>query len=240
LTRGMPGIMTGGVLLVLAAAGLFALPRLTPERRAGGAVLLVVLTVADLTLWGYGYNPTVPAAQVYAVTPGIAWLQQNAKDALIAPLNRSWSMSGEPPRSALLPPNGLAAFGLHDVGGYDSLIPATAKEKVKEATGEDPSPPENGNIAFIKSIEAAKNLGAKYILVPPESPDLSGAGLTQVHPGPDMVIYENPSGKTFDPAIGKKYLPTTFRLGLFLGLAGVAILLATFLALAPRKNNPSP
>ncbi len=235
LTRGMPGLMIGGFLLALSAAGIFVLPRLTSERRRMGAVLFLALTIADLAVWGYGYNPTVPAAQVYAVTPGIAWLQHNAKDALIAPLNRSWSISAEPPRSAILPPNGLAALGLHDVGGYDSLIPGTAKEKVRDASGEDPSPPENGNMAFIKSIEAAKNLGAKYILVPPESPDLTGEGLTVVYPGPDMAIYENPVGKTFDPSIGKTYQPTTFCLGLFLALLGVAVLIATFLAFAPTR-----
>jgi hypothetical protein len=62
-------------------------------------------------------------------------------------------------------------YELHDVGGYDSLFPGDAKLQVREAGGgEDPSPPANGNIVFVKRIETAVNLGAKYIVVSPEVP----------------------------------------------------------------------
>jgi len=132
------------------------------------------------------------------VTPGIAFLQQNGKNALIAPLNQFWSNGNQPPRDAVLPPNALTVYRLHDIAGYDSLFPAQRKESAKKANnGEDPSPPENGNIVFTKSIEAAKAQRARYMIAPPDSPDLSLNGLRTVYSGADMTIYENPDGRDF-------------------------------------------
>ncbi|GAB4452356.1 MAG: hypothetical protein OHK0029_03110 [Armatimonadaceae bacterium] len=224
LQRAMPGILLAGVLFVLGMALLFVVPRLSTERQPLAVGILLLLTFADLFLWGYGYNPTVPASRVYAETPGIAWLKQNAADALIAPLNRGWSISGEAPRDAILPPNTLAAYGLHDIAGYDSLFPGTYKERIREAHGgNDPSPPENGNMVFIQSVDAAVNLGAKYIVAPPGAPDLSDSGLSSAYTGADMTIYVNPQGQTFSSGRAS-YQPTTFRLGLYLYLTAFAFL----------------
>lgn len=234
----MPGIQVAAVLFVLSAAALFVLPRLNTERRSLAAAVLVLLAVVDLALWGEGYNPTAKPETVYPVTPGIRFLMENAKDALIAPLNQRWSMSALPPPGAVLPPNGLTVYGLHDLQGYDSLFPGAAKEQVKAASGgTDPSPPENGNMVFVKSVEAAKELGAKYIVTAPDAPDLSAPGLRKVHPGPDMIIYENQAGRDFNPVIGVEYRPASFRFGLFGGLCAVGGLVAGLVVMRFRHRR---
>jgi hypothetical protein len=234
----MPGIQVAAVLFVLSAATLFVLPRLNTERRTLAASVLILLAIADLALWGEGYNPTAKPDTVYPVTPGIRFLMENGKDALIAPLNQRWSMSALPPLGAVLPPNGLTVYGLHDLQGYDSLFPGVAKEQVKAANGgEDPSPPENGNMVFVKTVEAAKALGAKYIVTVPDAPDLSATGLNKVYPGPDMIIYENPAGRDFDAATSAEYRPASFRFGLFGGLCAVAGLAAGGVAMRLRHRR---
>lgn len=235
LARATPDLMMsgGGLVVALGVVALAALGK--PEYRQGALAALVAHAVLDLGLWGNGYNPTVPAAQVYTETPGIQWLKANARDARIAPINRVWSMTGEAPRDSVLPPNGLSAFGLHDVGGYDSLFLGTTRERAKQANGgEDPSPPENGNMVFVKGVEAAKASAARFIVVPPGAPDLTASGLTRVYPtgdstAADMVIYEDPAGKNFDSANQQAYQPTSFRLGLFLSLFAVLILTGIFI-----------
>ncbi len=193
-----PDAIRGIVLLVLAAIAFAALRRAKPERQSLVATMAIALTILDLWSWGQDYNPTSPPSSIYPVTPGIAFLQQNGKNALIAPLNQFWSNGNQPPRDAVLPPNALTVYQLHDIAGYDSLFPAQRKESAKKANnGEDPSPPENGNIVFTKSIEAAKAQRARYMIAPPDSPDLSLNGLRTVYSGADMTIYENPDGKDF-------------------------------------------
>jgi hypothetical protein len=231
-TAAMPGVLLALVLLVLTAALLFGLPA-TPERyRPLGGGLLAALAALDLFAWGAGYNPTVPHEQVYPVTPGIAFLQQNGRDALIAPLNRRWSLGlfdKRPPQGAVLPPNTLTVFGLHDIAGYDSLFPATAKAQVKDAGGgEDPSPQENGNLVFVKSAEAAVALGARYLVLAPDARiPLSVPGLREAYRGKDLVIWENPAGRNFDATRGRAYQPDSFRVGLFCGLSALSALAAT-------------
>lgn len=242
LQAAAPDALRGLVLLVLAAAALAALRRAKPgpiNRQALVAALAIALTVADLGTWGRDYNPTSPPSAVYPVTPGIAFLQQNAKDALIAPLNRNWSNGAIPPKDAVLPPNALTVYGLHDVAGYDSLFRAESKQRAKEANGgADPSPQENGNIVFTKSLEAAGALGAKYIVLPPVSLDLSAPKLLRVYSGTDMTIYENSDGKNYAPSFrDAAYSPFSFRVGAFCGILGIAAFIAGVFLTRTRRGH---
>ncbi len=228
MTQAGPGLIKTLALLVLSAVTIVLLPRLTPTRASLAALFCVALTGVDLLSQGIGYNPSAPPAAVYPVTPGIRWLQENAPRALIAPLNRTWSLTARPPDSAVLPPNALTVYGLHDLAGYDSLFPGAYKRRVAEvAGGEDPSPPENGNIIFIKSIGAAKALGARYLITPPEAPDISAGDdtLRLVYTGSDMTIYAYAGGRDWQPP-PQAYRAASFRLGLFLTLSGIAAAVA--------------
>ncbi len=233
-----PDVSKGVVLLVLAGGALLILPRLASDRRLLGGVVLTGLAGVDLLIWGAGYNPSVSPALVYPVTPGIAFLQENGKDARIAVINRNWTLGAVPPRGAALPPNALTVYELHDVGGYDSLFPGDAKKQARDAGGgEDPSPPANGNIVFVKRVETAVNLGAKLIVMSPEIPEesLPTGGLRKVYEGVDLRIYENPAGGTAAPPPQTAGFDT-FRIGLFCALCGGAAFTAIAAATLSRRQ----
>ena len=241
LQQATPGMMVAAVLLVLSAAAIALLPRLlTPERRPLALAALVALVIADLGFWGGDFNPTAKPERVYPVTTGIRYLQQNAANALIAPINYDWALGQTPPRGAVFPPNGLTVYGLHDVGGYDSLFPAKAKERVSQANGEDASPPANGNMVFVKSVPAAVALGARFIVLAPDAlprvaPPGSLDALRQVYAGEDMVILENPQGSDFVPAVQEARQATdSFRVGLFLAGCALSVTLGAATAKALR------
>ena len=211
-----PGLLLTVVWLVLGAAVLFLGPRQSLVRPVAVGIALL-----DLLSWGWGYNPTAPARSVYPITPGIAWLQENAKNALIAPLNDRWSNSHQPPRGAILPPNSLTVYGLHDIAGYDSLFYKKSKDRIEVATGANPSPDENGNMVFVKTVDAAVALGAKYIVVAPDR--VLGTDLAVAYSGTDMVIYHNPAGQDAPPP--DRTMPNSVKLGLVLAALALVILL---------------
>lgn len=239
------GIWRAGVLLGLAAAALITLGRVREQWRSPAAALCVVIAAGDLLAWGAGYNPTSPPSRVYPPTPGITWLQKNANHALIAPLNRSWSLSAQPPRGAVLPPNAATVYSLHDLSGYDSLFPGSAKQRVRTAgDGIDPSPPENGNMVFVKSVRAAQALGARFVVVAPGAAGLlreaaDTAGLRRVYAGEDLVIFEDPQHRREASQSRRvSFAPASFLVGLFLGLCGLATLAAAAaIALVTRQRE---
>ncbi|MBC8101027.1 MAG: hypothetical protein H7Z41_00385, partial [Cytophagales bacterium] len=226
LALAQPDLIKGVVLLVLTTTAIAVVPRLSDDRRTLGGALLTALAAVDLLAWGTGYNASVSPDLVYPVTPGITYLLANARSDRIAVINRNWTLGAQPPRGAALPPNALTVYGLHDIGGYDSLFPGDAKEQVKRAGGgEDPSPPANGNLVFVKRIGAATALGARFIAVSPDVPEtaLETSGLLRVYEGDDLRIYENPEGL---PAVSRAAQERfdTFRIGLFCALCGGAAL----------------
>ncbi|WP_309706750.1 hypothetical protein [Armatimonas sp.] len=208
-----PGLLIALIWLTLGAVILFLGPRQSLVRPVAVGIALL-----DLLSWGWGYNTTAPAREVYPITPGVAWLQQNAKDALIAPINDRWSIIHLPPKNAVLPPNSLTVYGLHDLAGYDSLFYKKSKDRIEAATGRNPSPDENGNIVFIKSIEAAVALGAKFIVVAPNREITTE--LPVAYLGTDMVIYHNARGQ--DAPTPDRTVPDSVKFGLV--LAGLALL----------------
>lgn len=227
VAQAQPVLTVGVVLLVLSAACLFAAPR-WPQTRA----TILLLAILDLAFWGWGYNPSSPPKDVYPVTPGIAWLQAHAQQDLIAPLNERWSITSSAPQQVALPPNSLMVYRLHDLAGYDSLFRATSKQRISAATGSDPCPPENGNMVFIKTAEAAIALGAKYIVTSPDHEPL--AGLALEYDGPDLRIYKNPQGRSAPDADRK--LPPELILGLIcMALSLVVLLLGLLRKQPPRR-----
>lgn len=66
----------------------------------------------------------------------------------IAAINEPWEILSVAP--AVLPPNTASANGLNDLGGYDSLLDRDTVELLRDIDGEDPAPPANGNMMFIK------------------------------------------------------------------------------------------
>lgn len=128
---------TSGMLPILVAAvgtvvALFAAKR-TPWAVPTGVVAIACLTHA-LTLVPFGKPLDPPKGD-----PNVR----------IAVVNDAWSLFGAP--NALLPPNLAALGGLHELSGYDSLTSRDAVDMLRTVNaGQDPSPPENGNMMFVK------------------------------------------------------------------------------------------
>jgi hypothetical protein len=66
-----------------------------------------------------------------------------------ASVNDRWSLFQTP--KAVLPPNLLTLGRTRDAGGYDSLVDAQTVRTIAEANGGAASPPENGNMMFVRS-----------------------------------------------------------------------------------------
>ncbi|MBC8142776.1 MAG: hypothetical protein H7Y38_15235, partial [Armatimonadetes bacterium] len=237
MTQATPGLMVAALLLTLSVGLLFIAPGMVAKKPASSAALLlgmILLVVADLALWGYNYNPSSKPERVYPVTPGIAWLQKNAPDARIAVINRDWTLGQTAPKYAAFPPNALTVYALHDISGYDSLFPKASKELVRAAGGgEETSPAANGNMVFVKQLETARNLGARYIVLAGDSP-VDTTGYAEAYRGDDLLILE--SGVPGEPVIAPPSVPGSLRIGI--GLAMLAgLTLAGGIALQARKPS---
>ncbi len=248
----MPSVQLSIVWLVLSIGAVVTLLRLPAARQGVARAGCILICAADLLAFGFGYNPTTPPQAVFPVTPGVAYLQTNGPNALIAPINRGWSLSNVPPARAVFPPNTLGAYNLHDVGGYDSLFPGMYKTRAKDAdNGTDASPQENGNMVFVKSVQAATLQNARFLVFAPDAApgETDRVGdLRRVYAGADMVIYENPAGRDVSragvsSAFAAPYPATAFRLGLWAGLfalggmAGVGVAMKMAAPLPPNNGG---
>jgi hypothetical protein len=85
----------------------------------------------------------------------------------VAFVNGNWDFIGAS-KSTLMPPNFATIGRIQDIGGYDSLMAATTVGILREINnGEDPAPPTNGNMMFVK-----RNLNLSA---------LTDAGVTQIY-----------------------------------------------------------
>ena len=141
------------------------------SQRLGGA-LIAALVAADLLAANWGYNLTCRRSQVYPTTPLIAMLQTISEGDRILPINDRWSLYEFP--NAMLPPNAAMVYGLNDAQGYDSLFPGAYKAWLRNALGEDPSPPENGNMVLLKHPSRAVLALGRYVV---SAQPISAAGI---------------------------------------------------------------
>ncbi len=93
------------------------------------------------------------SAPLSAAYPPLSDLPAFATGERVAVLNTRWSLYEPPP--ARMPPNTPIAYRLHDVGGYDSLLPRHYKRFLDLLNGQDSAPPENGNMLFVKALNPA-------------------------------------------------------------------------------------
>jgi hypothetical protein len=175
-------------LLMLLAAWL--LRENAPRQRAAAVGGAALVAVAGGLLWlGDAYNLTAPEAQAYPPVPLTNALV--ASGARVATLNRTWSITQLP--NAVLPPNASLAYGWRDASGYDSLYLGHYRRLADAlAAPEGASPPENGNIVFMKQADSPllKLLGARYLV---SQRPLTQPGLTPVagYPSGPPYVYED-------------------------------------------------
>lgn len=146
------------------------------------AFLVSVLLAAAAVVWSALGRPKataglVAAAVVVPVLGGVTHLVRTSDASFlhkapfevgpterIAIVNGPWSLTEAAP--ALYPPNAAAVARIHQIGGYDSLIHRDTVELLRGIDGEDPAPPVNGNMMFVKR--------------PADPKALAEAGVTQV------------------------------------------------------------
>lgn len=128
----------------------------------------IVLQVAFLAPFALHYNPTY-ADDVYPAFPGLARLRQASPNRVAVVNGDRWNRYLQPP--AVLPPNAALALGFDEVGGYDSLILKSSKERLLDAVnGGDSAVLANGNMLFVKPQalkhpEALAAMGVRYVIV---------------------------------------------------------------------------
>jgi hypothetical protein len=145
--RWFAGLVSGS-LVQAAATLLFAVI-------VSGAALYVLLKPGDVRGRAFiAFAPVLIAATSYAaiLVPTGAPLASAAgiadRNVRVAPINEAWSLVA--PAPALFPPNSAGQARLLDLSGYDSLIHRETVALLAKINGEDPAPPANGNMMFVK------------------------------------------------------------------------------------------
>jgi hypothetical protein len=138
----------------LAALAVFAVvwPLVYKGSTSRARYLILAVVAVDLLSHGATYNATGKPDLEMARTEAIAAIADGTGHDRVAPLNKGWSFAGP---AAVLPPNLAMLYGLRDVQGYDSLLPGQYKRWLADRMGSDPSPPEVGNMVFVRSPNEA-------------------------------------------------------------------------------------
>lgn len=178
--------------ILLGAAAVFLLWRRKTLSTPAFGILLVGLAATDLLAANWGFNRMTAPANVYPVTPGIAFLQRHAAEGRMMPLNRRWSLFEPPP--AILPPNTATVYGLSDIQGYDSLLTGRyfAWASALNGDGKSPAPQENGNMVFTHrpGSPQAREAAARFVVSLGPLPTVAPA-MTPVFTDGAMQIYED-------------------------------------------------
>ena len=113
---------------------------LTREHKFKPALIVAVGCLLPISLYATQVLRTSASTLPKVVGP--------AESERIAAINDSWDLLAAAP--ATLPPNTATLSRIHDLSGYDSLLHRDTVKLLHEIMGQDPAPPANGNMMFIK------------------------------------------------------------------------------------------
>ncbi|MCD4686165.1 MAG: flippase, partial [Anaerolineae bacterium] len=184
-------------LLVLASGIVIRLSRttFTLPRRLGHIPLwqaLVVGVVAlDLVIAGWGFNPSADPAWLDYTPDSIRWLQERQAEGV--PFRYTTIDKGESPLHA----NSTWVYGLHDVRGYDSMIPKQYARYMALIAPQnrllhnriDPVAWNNEQALASPLLDL---LNVRYIATDWIVEDAKALGLQEVYADGALRIYENP------------------------------------------------
>lgn len=100
------------------------------------------------TAFGIAAHIVIAQTQILPFSHPIPKTPKPTLDRRIAFVNGSWDFFR--PVNALMPPNTATLLRIQDVGGYDSLMSAQTVDVLRQIDQEDPAPPVNGNMMFVK------------------------------------------------------------------------------------------
>ena len=112
-------LVTAALLLVVSVV-LLVLRQRFPGIRQVTEWGLIICVFADLYLYGSHFNPTGPIARLLPVTPGIEYLRANSGNDRVLVYQRN--------NNVLLGPNVPSIYGVSEVGGSSSLVPARFRQ----------------------------------------------------------------------------------------------------------------
>ncbi|MBI5833586.1 MAG: hypothetical protein HZB16_14900 [Armatimonadetes bacterium] len=238
---------------------------------------LPVLVAAELLAFGLGAVPTCPASRLDR-TQVTAWLTRlggigPSDRVAVADSPRQWSFYFDP-QGMMLPPNLATVAGVHDAGGYDSLMLADTKDRLSRLAGRQPiTPLTNGNMLLLGNLRSLPEGTSRGLPnSPPGQPRTLGAirvdrpnRMTVELPAGRHVVYDTsyPGWRLYGPdarplawhgALGRPrefvltqpglarfvFQPTTVRLGLFLALLGLAIVVGVGSSRTPLPHGQTP
>ena len=170
----LPFLLAGGCV------GVLFLRRHRPRLFPAACLALVAV---DLLYFGWNYNPTVDRGLIYPKTPAIDFLLDD----------RTLSRVALDTAEGTLFPDTLQPFGIHEVGGYESLYPDRYAKLLASAEEGSPDAPGFGNHVLLTRFESPllDLLNVKYVLRPPGSPP-PGERFLKVY-DEDVAIFENRS-----------------------------------------------
>lgn len=115
-----------GLMAALTGAALAWIGRRGPQAGRRPALAVIAVLIADLWLFGHGFNPAVDRDLLAFKPPAIAWLQAQRDPA------QPWRLTSfDGPDEKTLNANSAMIYGLEDVRGYDSIIPRQYVEYMK-------------------------------------------------------------------------------------------------------------
>jgi hypothetical protein len=259
---GVPGLsQMGGVgrALVLWSFGAALLAALGLDtlraRWSTPAIPVVALLLVFGELFGNSFSahPTAPSATIYPPARLTQFLQSKsnpeARVFFLTPRN-SWlpnevlQQMGRNHPPGVLPPNGAMVYGLYDVAGYDSLASRAYREFLAAGEGSDVSPPLNGNMILPENVASPALDALSVRFVVSQSP-LEPANLREITRLDDCIVYERAlknvprrDGKDFSPGWkNEKYQPESFRLGAFLSLLALGLMMVMIAMASFRPAN---
>lgn len=138
------------------------------------------------TAFGIAAHIVIAQTQILPFSQPIPAAPRPNLDRRFAFVNGPWDFFR--PVNALNPPNVATTLRMQDIGGYDSLIHREAVGLLREIDGEDPAPPINGNMMFVKpkfdptalADAGVTEVWSRYLL-----PQMTSLG----EPRGDFVVY---------------------------------------------------
>jgi hypothetical protein len=163
VTRSQIPVMIANTFLGIVAVFVLGRPTL-------GRLRFLVL-LAPVILWATNLGDIIPTGK--PLDPITGFKDQER----IAFVNQNWPLLVAPRAQA--PANLASLSGVHELSGYDSLMDRDAVELLRDIDGQDPAPPANGNMMFIKPTADPRKLadaGVTTVVAPDGNHQLPGPG----------------------------------------------------------------